>query len=161
MPPSSRARRRPGAATILVATIAAVLLASAARPARAADRDAPPDPGQIGLAINKARSWLLSQQRQDGSWECAMRTEDTRVGATALVSLALLNAGVSPKDPAMQRTLGWLRKQTPGETYSVSLQTMVLAMVAAGPDRVLLERNVKWLELAQISLVVRHRPRDR
>jgi hypothetical protein len=151
MPPSSRERRRRRATTILAPTMAAVLLASSVGPVPAADRDAPPDPGQIRLAINKARGWLLSQQRQDGSWECAMRTEDTRVGATALVTLALLNAGVPTKDPAMQRTLGWLRRQTPGETYSVSLQTMVLAMVATGADRVLLERNVKWLELAQIS----------
>lgn len=132
-----------------IALIVAVLNVGVAPPTRA--DDAPPASTQIQQAIERSTAWLLSQQRQNGFWECSFRTEDTRVGATALVTLALLNAGVPAKHNAMRRSLDWLRAQVPDETYSVSLQTMVLAMVRSPADRVLLERNVKWLELSQVS----------
>ena len=51
---------------------------------------------QIEVAIEKARNYLVGQQRGDGSWECSMRPNETRVGATSLVTLALLNAGLPP-----------------------------------------------------------------
>ena len=105
---------------------------------------------QIEVAIEKARNYLVGQQRGDGSWECSMRPNETRVGATSLVTLALLNAGLPPEHPTMAKALNWLRSQTPDETYSVSLQTMVLALVAPDADRLQLARNVKWLEDGQI-----------
>jgi hypothetical protein len=51
----------------------------------------------------------------------------------------------------MNHGLEWLRKQEPKETYSVSLQTMVLAMLAPDTDRAMIARNVNWLEKAQVS----------
>ena len=105
---------------------------------------------QIEEAIDKARDWLVRQQNANGSWDCSMRPNETRVGATSLVTLALLNAGLPPEDPTMARALGFLRSQTPDETYSVSLQTMVLALVTPEADRLQLARNVKWLEDGQI-----------
>ena len=111
----------------------------------------PPLPQQkVRRAIEKGRDWLLREQEANGTWECAMRTEDTRVGATALVMLALANAGVEVEHPALRKSLEWLRRQSPDETYSVSLQTMVLAMLAPDTDRPILERNVKWLEGTQV-----------
>ena len=80
-----------------------------------------------------------------------MRTDDTRVGATSLVLLALANAGLEPNHVAMQRGLEWLREQKPEETYSVSLQTLVLAMLAPDADRAILNRNVEWLEKSQVA----------
>ena len=116
---------------------------------------AAPPPPQIGptdiqRAIDKARDYLLSQQKDDGSWE-AMRSNDKRAGATALVMLALANAGVTADRPPMRRALDWLRQQTPEETYSVALQTMILAMLSPEADRAILDRNVAWLELAQVK----------
>ena len=75
--------------------IAAVCLCAAilTAPARGADAE-PLSPERIQRAIEKARDWLVREQEGDGSWECEMRTQDTRVGATALVMLALANAGV-------------------------------------------------------------------
>ena len=107
-------------------------------------------PQKIQHSIEKAREWLLSQQRANGSWECSIRTEDTRVGATALVMLALANAGVDRTNVALQKGLDWLRREQPNDTYSVSLQTLVMAMLSPGVDRVILERNVAWLEKAQV-----------
>jgi len=118
----------------------------------AAERDAAPlSPEKIQRSIEKARDWLIREQEANGSWECAMRTDDTRVGATSLVLLALANAGLEPNHVAMQRGLEWLREQKPDETYSVSLQTLVLAMLAPDADRAILNRNVEWLEKSQVA----------
>ena len=105
---------------------------------------------QIENAIDKARDWLVRQQNGHGSWECSMRPNETRVGATSLVTLALLNAGLPAEHPTLAKALNYLRSQTPDETYSVSLQTMVLALVTPDADRLQLARNVKWLEDGQI-----------
>ncbi|NBX30509.1 hypothetical protein EBR04_08745, partial [bacterium] len=92
----------------------------------AASAALPPD--AIQQAIEKARAWLVKQQRPDGAWVSAMRAGNDNVGPTGLVMLALANAGVTAKDPAMVRALDWMRTQKPDETYSVSLQTLALAM---------------------------------
>jgi hypothetical protein len=122
----------------------ALLLAA---PARAADPP-PLTPGQIQRAIERARDWLIQQQRPDGSWT-AMRASNTNVGATSLVVLALANAGVDEKNLNMQRAVEWLRRQTADDTYAVSLQTMVFAMLSPDADRALIERNAAWLEDGQ------------
>ena len=129
----------------------AVVLGLAVVHTGAAGREpAPVSPDKIQRAIEKARDWLIREQEANGSWECSMRTEETRVGATSLVMLALANAGVDRSHVAMQRGLDWLRRQKPDETYSVSLQTLVLAMLSPDADRAILERNVDWLEKAQV-----------
>ena len=76
----------------------------------------------------------------------SMRSDETVVGATALVVLALTNAGVGEDEKAMKKSLTWLRGQTPTDTYSVSLQTQALAMVSPKRDLAILERNARWLE---------------
>ena len=103
-------------------------------------------PGKIGTVIERAADWLIRQQNPDGTWQAAMRTDETVVGATSLVVLALANAGVPADDPAMQKALDWIRRQEPKDTYSVSLQTQALAMVSPQTDLPILERNVRWLE---------------
>ncbi len=130
----------------------APLLAVPASVAAAQEREQPAlSPEKIQRSIEKARDWLIREQEANGSWACAMRTEETRVGATALVMLALANSGVGADQPAMRKSLDWLRRQKPDETYSVSLQTLVLAMLDPDADRVILERNVAWLEAGQVS----------
>jgi len=106
-------------------------------------------PEQIATAIERAADWLIRQQNPDGTWQAAMRTDQTVVGATSLVVLALANAGVPADDPAMQKALDWIRRQEPNDTYSVSLQTQVLAMVSPRQNLPILERNVRWLEESQ------------
>ena len=118
----------------------------------AADREpAAVSPEKIRRAIDKARDWLLGEQQPNGTWQVGMRTDDTRVGATALVMLALANAGVPVEHPQMARALEWIRRQKPEETYSVSLQTMILAMLSPDADRAILQRNVEWLEGTQVA----------
>lgn len=108
-------------------------------------------PEQISNAIEQAKNWLIRKQSPNGTWKSAMRTNETVVGATALVVLALANAGVDADEQAMKKALTWLREQTPTDTYSVSLQTQALAMVSPKQDLAILERNTRWLEDRQSS----------
>ncbi|NBV46207.1 MAG: DUF4159 domain-containing protein [Planctomycetia bacterium] len=108
-------------------------------------------PERIQRAIDKARDWLVRQQEPNGSWECTLRTENNRIGASALVMLALANAGLPRDHLSMQRGLDWIRRQKPDDTYSVSLQTMLLAMISPDADRPILQRNVDWLEATQVA----------
>ncbi len=107
-------------------------------------------PGEIQRTVEKARDFLVRQQKGDGWWE-AMNSADKRVGATGLVLLALGNAGLAADDPTVSRGLAWLRTQEPDDTYAVSLQTMALAMLAPEADAAILARNVRWLEDAQVK----------
>ena len=130
---------------LLLAGLAAVLCSGTAVAA-----DPPPlAPGQIQRSIERARDWLVQQQRPDGSWT-AMRAGNTNVGATSLVVLALANAGVEANNLNVQRAVQWLRTQTPEDTYAVALQTMVFAMLSPDADRALIERNTAWLEAGQV-----------
>ncbi len=144
-PPRRRQSQRRGFSCAVVVLATVVVATGAARAAP------PIGPRDIQQAVEKARDYLLSQQdRAGGHWD-AMGSADKRVGATALVALALANAGVTADAPPMQRALAWLRQQNPDDTYSVSLQTMILAMLSPDADRAILERNVEWLELAQVK----------
>ena len=92
-----------------VALLAAIQLVSLPVAFSAADEL---QPEQISNAIEQAKKWLIRQQSPNGTWKSAMRTDETVVGATALVVLALANAGVDADKSAMKKALTWLREQT-------------------------------------------------
>ncbi len=102
---------------------------------------------QVRETIDKGIAYLRQQQKIDGSWDEYM---DQPGGVTALCTLALLNAGVEPGDPQIQKALAYLRKFKPERTYVTSLQTMVLVRAEPQQDMLLISRNVKWLESMQI-----------
>jgi hypothetical protein len=103
---------------------------------------------QVRKAIDRGAAYLLAQQSGDGSWPDMVGQSG---GVSALCTLALLNSGVEPDNEQMQRALNYLRKIKPERTYVVSLQTMVFARAEPDKDRVLIGRNVKWLESTQIA----------
>jgi len=106
-------------------------------------------PDQVRKAIDKGVRYLKQQQQKgNGSWA---DWGSFPGGVTALCTLALLNSGLGPDDPEVERALNWLRKQEPQTTYVVALQTMVFAKAADPTDRLLISRNVKWLEETQIK----------
>jgi hypothetical protein len=102
---------------------------------------------QVREAIDKGISYLQQQQKVDGSWDEWLGQPG---GISALCTLALLNAGVEPDDPQIQKALAYLRKFKPERTYVTSLQTMVFARAQPQRDSLLISRNVKWLESMQI-----------
>lgn len=103
---------------------------------------------QVREAIDRGAKFLLNNQRNDGSWPDMPGQPG---GVSALCTLALLNAGIEPSDPRMQKALNYLRKFKPEKTYVVSLQTMALARAEPDRDRVQIGQNVKWLERTQID----------
>jgi hypothetical protein len=104
-------------------------------------------PEEVRSAIAKAVAYLKQQQRSDGSWPDYLTQPG---GVTGLCALALLNAGVSPADPALQKALNNLRKRRPQTTYVVALQTMVLCRAEPEKDQVLVRKNVEWLQRTQV-----------
>jgi hypothetical protein len=106
------------------------------------------DPEKVRQAIEGAIGYLERTQNDDGSWP-AWRQYDL----TSLCTLALLNAGVEPQSPTIQRALTWLRNpaRQPTTTYLVSLQTMALCAAEPRKDLVLIRKNARWLEEQQIK----------
>ena len=91
---------------------------------------------KVLASIDRARDYLLRQQRPDGSWP--YRGGSHEAGATSLALLALINAGVPPDEAGVAKGLGYLRDLRPDEpnnTYDLSLAIMALAAAdAAGDD---------------------------
>lgn len=104
---------------------------------------------QVRKAIAEGAKYLQDQQDQNrGSWNDLPQYPG---GVTALCTLALLNSGVEPTDPHVQKALEFLRKIEPSKTYSVALQTMALCEAEPRRDMILIQNNVRWLESTQLA----------
>ena len=132
---------------VTVLTVFAISLV--VRPARA-EVTAP----KVRNSIDMGVAYLKKQQgKTNGNWPAHQGQPG---GLTALCTLALLNSGLPPEDPAIQRALAYLRKLgNPEMTYATSLQTMVFCMAEPEKDRLLVRRNAKWLEGSQITAAER------
>ena len=109
------------------------------------------DAAEINRAIDGAVRFLKNTQKPDGSWD---EWGGHVCGASALCTLALLSAGLTKDDPVVNRALINLRRFSPehiNQTYTVSLQAMVFAMADPQRDLPLIQKNVAWLEAAQIN----------
>src|SRR5439155_7221968 len=72
-------------------------------------------------------------------------------GVTALAVVALLNAGVPPDDPLIQRCLKYLRALEPAQSYTVGLQTMAFCLAGQKQDRQLIRRNLNWIARTHVE----------
>jgi hypothetical protein len=93
----------------------------------------------------KAMRFLREQQKKDGSWEGTGFLASMTGGQTALVALALLEAGVPANDPAIAKAVEYLLALKPEKTYVVSLQAQVLARVDAKKYAKEIQANADWL----------------
>lgn len=118
------------------------------------DRDrGEPEPlvEQVRHAIDRGVQFLRDQENGQGHWEVSKISALTHGGETCLALLALLNAGVKPDDPVIERGLKFLRANVPPKmTYVVGLQTMVYAAAGKDVDRERIQANVKWLIDARV-----------
>jgi hypothetical protein len=106
---------------------------------------------QVRKAIDRGVQFLRDQQK-GGNWETTDQSSVSHQGGwTSLALLAMLNAGVKPDDPAVQSGLEYLRGVDSGQTYVVSLQTMVFAEVGDSKDAQRIQRNVDWLIRAMLK----------
>lgn len=105
---------------------------------------------QVREAIRRAVAYLKNEQSKvNGSWR---ERPGYPGGVTALCTLALLDAGVPPDDPTIQKALEYLRGQgRPSMVYSTALQTMVFCAAEPEKDLLLIKRNVQWLQGVQIT----------
>lgn len=126
-------------ASVLVAGLAAGWFST-----RAAADDAELRVG-VKRAIERAQEFLISQQLPDGSWS------KERVGASAIVVLALSNSGLDAGHPTIDKGLRYLRNAPiPSNTYDLSLLIMALTAVRDGKrDAGLVFRLAQNLEAAQ------------
>jgi hypothetical protein len=100
---------------------------------------------RLQKSIDAGVKYLRKQQGKDGSWEAGALATTFPGGYTSLALLALLECGVAPRDPAVQKGLAHLRKVKPSQTYVVALQTLVFARAGQPADRERIQRNVDWL----------------
>ncbi len=110
--------------------------------------DGPVTAEQVRAAIEGGKKFLLAEQQPRGNWDAFGQYPG---GSTALCTLALLNAGVEPSHPQIQKALAWLRKLESRKTYSVALQTMAFSVATPRQDAVRIQENVRWLEKQQIT----------
>ena len=103
---------------------------------------------QVQTSIRRGAEYLLSEQDGRGRWGEMMQYEG---GVTALCTLALINSGIEPTHPKIQKSLTYLSSLQPDKVYTVSLQTMALA--AADPRRyfAVIQKNADWLVRVQIK----------
>jgi hypothetical protein len=134
-----------------------LLFLAALRPLHAAGPGEKPFVDQVRDSIRRGVEFLRGAQVVEadgkGHWEVDPASAGRRGGWTSLAMLALLNAGVKPNDPVIERGLKWLRGLEPGEasyTYVVGLQTMVYAAAGKDEDRIRIQRNVDWLVSARL-----------
>ncbi len=106
------------------------------------------DAASVQRAIDRGVTHLRKSQTERGGWQ---EYGGQSCGLSSLCTLALLNCGVEKDDPAMVRSLRYLRSFEPKETYSVSLQTLVFCKLGAAVDLPRLRRNVQWLVSQQKS----------
>jgi hypothetical protein len=107
---------------------------------------------QVGQAIDKGKTYLYGIGKDKGNWEVDTLSATQEGGWTSLALLALLNAGVPPDDPVIQKGMTFLVRIKPKNTYVVGLQTMVLALVDKDnryKDQI--QGNVNWLIEARIK----------
>ena len=102
---------------------------------------------QVENAIEMAIQFLERQQKDNGEW---IEFQGFTGGTNCLVTLALLNAGVSIDNPVVAKSLANIRKINSKFVYVVSLQTMVLcAAKDESSDLPRIRSNVQWLQNAQ------------
>lgn len=125
-------------AFLLLATLLQGLVPATAR--------ADVDPEDVRRAIDRAVAYLKREQRGDGTWS---EWPGHTGGITALCTLALLNAGVPPDDPQIQKALNHLRGLKPNTTYATALQTMALCAAQPKRDLPIIRDCAKWFESTQ------------
>jgi len=116
----------------------------------AADRKQEPLVKKVEKAIERAKAFIKSKAK-DGNWESDIYGVPRKGGPTCLATLALLTAGVPPDDPLIEKALTYIRSLEPDQTYTVGLQTMVLAHAGnLKADRIQIDKNVRWMLDARV-----------
>ena len=114
-------------------------------------------PKKVIGSIERGKQFLLREQAPDGSWNYLGGQH--KVGATSLVTMTLINCGMTKNDPEIRKALRFLRNvemrdlKTHSETYTTSLLIMALAVAKDGNrDLIKLAELADSLEKSQIKV---------
>ena len=116
--------------SLLAGVVLVVLLPLAS----AAEQNKDPLVKKVSNAIDQAKGFLMTRA-EGGHWDSDIADKSYPGGRTSLALLALLNAGVKPREDVIQKGLQYLRTINPNRTYVVGLQTMVFAQAGQEVDR--------------------------
>ena len=80
-------------------------------------------------AIDKGVKFLWSTQQADGSWIATNTGHNDwyTIGPTAICAYALMEAGVAPSDPRMQKALEYIAKQDSEMTYCLAFRALAFS----------------------------------
>ena len=147
---------RPGHVWLAVISLAAVVATAgplqgqgrrasraSSGPTTAPAMPAGPSEQEIREAVTRGVNYLYSQHRPSGVFPSAV-SQLYPGGGEALVAYALLQAGESPNEPRVKKTIEYLRGLATGHTYTRSLRVAVLAMLCE-ESRAKLAEDVQWL----------------
>src|SRR4051794_28962801 len=131
----------PAARAALPVAVSAVLLVLS--PAARAQGRQPlnaQEQGRVNQAIDRGVQSLLATQGPLGTW-AKPDARTYQVGYAVLPGLTLLECGVPPKDPSVQRVAALVRRTGPGldHTYEVSLAILFLDRLGDPQDEVLIQ----------------------
>jgi hypothetical protein len=135
--PSSNRRRGSSFGPILFCT---ALLAALGPPVQAQALPLPVDEQDaVNRAIEQGVDYLKKSQGKNGTWARAKMPH--AVGYAALPGLTLLECGVAPSDPLIQRTAHYLRSHAAklNATYELSLGVLFLDRLGDPQDKKLIQ----------------------
>jgi hypothetical protein len=102
----------------------------------------------IQRSIDDGIRYLEESRQPDGGWGDFPPTMPG--GVTALCVTALRASGVPPHDERIRKPLEQLRKIEPKYCYQAAVQTLAFCLCEPDNDRLLIQRNVAFLEKNQI-----------
>jgi hypothetical protein len=113
-------------------------------------------PVEVEAALQKAKTFLYSQQNKDGDWEKGDRKEmhgSGRMwgGQTALATYALLAAGESPQDPRLQKALDFLYKTDIDLIYGLGLRGQIWNLLPPGKQTLTAAKRDRDLLLQAVN----------
>ncbi len=110
----------------------------------------PEDQKRVDAVADKAIAFLKNSQSADGSWAPPNNNNAYRIGYAALPALTLLECGVPPKDPQMQKAAAYIRQvavalptdnpRGTDMTYDLALAVLFLDRLGDATDKPLIQR---------------------
>jgi hypothetical protein len=104
-------------------------------------------PAQVRQAIDKAKAYLYSQQKSDGTWEASFEPHgDQKTGQTALATYALLSSGESHQDSHLVPAIVYLKKTETTGIYALGVRCQVWLNLPPTPEvRAAMAKDAKVL----------------
>ena len=121
----------------------------------------------VKQAIERGLKFLRSRQSEKGYWTFEREVPQTEksaatkfqddpafsLGLTALAALAMIENGVLPSDPAIQKAYNYIKEESVNNkrTYNLGLTIMFLTRLGSREDRPLIQRLARRLMIGQFD----------